>query len=215
VKKKLTTTSYTILALLAIRPWSGYELTRQMRRNVGHFWPRTERAVYQEPKNLVAHGLAQASVDTDGPRRRTVYTITEQGRGALTRWLSTPLTEPLQLESEAAVRIAFAEHGTIDDALAALAELRAHLSEQLAVVAMIARPYVEGQGRYPQRIHLVSLILRLMYGQYRAADEWAVWATEQLKGWGNTDGTAADSPDVRATLAEILSLLDAQSGTRR
>jgi hypothetical protein len=93
-----------------------------------------------EPKPPRARGVRSAGSGTDGPRRRTVYTITELGRAALTRWLSTPLTEPLQLESEAAVRIAFAENGTIDDGLAALAELRAHLAERLAVVAMIADP---------------------------------------------------------------------------
>lgn len=212
--KKLSTTSHAILGLLAIRPWSAYELAQEMRRNVGHYWPRTERAVYQEPKNLVAHGLAHASVEHDGRRQRTVYTITAQGRTALAQWLSTPMTEPLQLECEAAVRIAFAENGSIADALAALAELRAYLDEQLTFAAAIARIYAEGQGRYPQRTHLISVITSLVYGQYAAADDWAARAADQLQRWGSTDVEAADPSEVQATFADILARHDARNSVR-
>ena len=54
----LTTTSYAILGLLAVRPWSTYELTRQMDRSLGRFWPRAESKLYEEPKKLAAQGLA-------------------------------------------------------------------------------------------------------------------------------------------------------------
>jgi len=36
----LTTTSYAVLGLLAVRPWSSYELTQQMDRSLGRVWPR-------------------------------------------------------------------------------------------------------------------------------------------------------------------------------
>jgi DNA-binding PadR family transcriptional regulator len=209
--KKLSTTSHAILALLAIRPWSAYELAQEMRRNVGHYWPRTERAVYQEPKNLVTHGLAYPSVEHDGRRQRTVYTITAQGRTALAQWLSTPLTEPLQLECEAAIRIAFAENGSITDALTALAELRAYLDEQLTFAAAIARTYAEGQGRYPQRNHVISILIPLLYGQYAAADDWAAWAADQLQRWGSTNIEAADPSEVQANFADLLARHDARN----
>ena len=35
----LTTTSYAILGLLAVKPWTTYELAQQMRRALGQFWP--------------------------------------------------------------------------------------------------------------------------------------------------------------------------------
>ena len=59
--KKLTTTSHAILSLLALREWSAYELTQQMHRNVGLYWPRAERGIYDEVKNLVDHGLASVT----------------------------------------------------------------------------------------------------------------------------------------------------------
>src|SRR5438093_11989353 len=86
----LTPTSYAILGLLAVKPWTTYELAQQMDRALGRFWPRAESKLYEEPKKLVAHGLARASSEPDGKRRRTVYTITPKGRRALAEWVPTP-----------------------------------------------------------------------------------------------------------------------------
>ena len=58
--RELTTTSYAILGFLAIRPWSTYELAKQMRRNFHYFWPRAESNLYAEPKRLISAGLVHA-----------------------------------------------------------------------------------------------------------------------------------------------------------
>ena len=108
--RELTTTSYAILGLLAVRPWSTYELARQMRRNLHYFWPRAESNLYAEPKRLVAGGLAGAASRPVGKRRRTVYTITPQGRQVLERWLGRPAAAS-RLESETLVKVMFANHG--------------------------------------------------------------------------------------------------------
>ena len=85
-----TTTSYAILGLLSVRDWSTYELAKQVRRSLRWFWPRTERKLYDEPKRLVADGLATATKQYTGQRPRTVYGITEHGREQLRRWLDEP-----------------------------------------------------------------------------------------------------------------------------
>jgi len=54
----LTTTSYAVLGLLSIRPWSSYELTQQMDRSLGRIWPRAASKLYEEPKKLTARGRA-------------------------------------------------------------------------------------------------------------------------------------------------------------
>ena len=48
--RPLTTTSYAILGLLSLRPWTTYELAQQMQRALGQFWPRAESKLYEEPK---------------------------------------------------------------------------------------------------------------------------------------------------------------------
>lgn len=61
--RPLTTTSFAILGLLAIQPWSTYELAQLMRRSLQFVWPRAESNLYAEPKRLVDAGLATAEVE--------------------------------------------------------------------------------------------------------------------------------------------------------
>src|SRR5437867_192672 len=115
--QKLTTTSYLILGLLALRRWSTYELAQQMQRSIHYYWPRAESKIYEEPKKLVAHGLATATREYAGRRPRTVYAITNKGRQALRRWLAEPGKVPL-VEFEGLVKVLFAEQAGKDELLA-------------------------------------------------------------------------------------------------
>ena len=84
---RLTTSSYAILALLDLKPWTAYELTHQAQRSLRYAWPKSERLLYSEPKKLVAIGYATASTEPSGAKRsRTVYEITDDGRHALEEW---------------------------------------------------------------------------------------------------------------------------------
>ena len=86
----MTTTSYAILGLLAVKPWTTHELVQQVDRSLRRLWPRAQSKLYEEPKKLVAHGYAKATDDSVGRRRRTRYTITAKGRRALAAWLQEP-----------------------------------------------------------------------------------------------------------------------------
>ncbi len=109
---ELTTTSYAILGLLALRDQTTYELAKQMQRTVGYVWPRAERKLYDEPKRLAEAGYARAAKDMVGRRPRTTYSITPAGREALSRWLGTDVAPPA-LEFEGMLRVLFADQGTI------------------------------------------------------------------------------------------------------
>ena len=113
----LTTTSYAILGLLAIKPWTTHELVQQVDRSLRRFWPRAQSKLYEEPKKLVAHGYATAVEDPVGRRRRTRYSITAKGRRALAAWLHQPGDGPA-LEFEQLVKIHFADSGTKADVVA-------------------------------------------------------------------------------------------------
>ena len=64
----LSTTSYAILGMLAMRPWTAYELTQQLRRSLRYCWPKAESVLYDEPKRLVRLGLATAHHEPAGRR---------------------------------------------------------------------------------------------------------------------------------------------------
>src|SRR6478735_8469709 len=122
--KPLTSTSHALLGLLALRPWTTYELTKQVQRSLGWFWPRAERKLYDEPKHLVAAGLATATEQQTGRRKRTVYAITAAGRRALRTWLGEEPAPPA-LEFEAMVKVFFADSGTLSQLRATLDSVEA------------------------------------------------------------------------------------------
>src|ERR1700730_16761929 len=106
---ELTTTSYAVLSLLALRSWTTYELAQQMKRDLHWFWPRAESNLYLEPKKLVGHGLARAEKRYRGRRPSTVYKITPAGRRALTEWVRERGNPGPVLEFEAIVRVLAAQ----------------------------------------------------------------------------------------------------------
>ncbi len=192
--RKPTTTSYAILGLLALRPWSAYELTRQVRRSLRFCWPRAETRLYQEPKNLVAQGLVTARTTVTGRRSRTEYAITAQGRRALQAWLGEHSAPP-RLESEALLRLFFAEHATKDDVLATLAELEGHgLALREQAVAQAAE-YLAGTAPFPERLPILALLGRFTLDHTAVMAEWARWARSEVQGWPDVR-TGTVSPDV-------------------
>jgi len=194
----LTTTSYAFLGLLAIRPWSTYELTRQMSRSLGLMWPRAESKLYEEPKKLVARGLAEASTEPVGRRSRTVYTITGEGRRALAEWLAQPGAGP-SLEFEALVKVFFSESGTRADLLANLAAARSWAAERGAQSHAIGTAYDEGGGPFPHRRAQQLLAARFLNDFYLTVAQWADWAATVVDGWPDDPSLAV--PD-RADLDE-------------
>lgn len=196
--RELTTTSYAILGLLAIRPWSTYELAKQMRRNLHYFWPRAESNLYAEPKRLVEGGFAQARSEPVGKRRRTVYSITPQGRRALERWVGEPASES-RLESETLVKVMFAPYGSKEDLLVHLRQLLNELETRKQQLRAIFHEYLAGDDPFPERAHINVLCYRLIWDYTGAAASWAAWAIDLAERW--PDVTA---PPGRQALMEVL-----------
>jgi PadR family transcriptional regulator AphA len=192
----MTATSYAILGLLAVKPWTTYELARQMDRALGRFWPRSESKLYEEPKKLVALGFARASSEMVGQRPRTVYSITAKGRRALAAWVPTPGTGPV-LEFEQLIKVFFAEHGTKDDLLARIAEVRRWGAQQLAESHAVPQGYLDGKGPFPDRLPWLILTGKFLFDFLTMTEAWARWASEVVEAW--PDDLAAAEPD-RAAL---------------
>lgn len=196
--QELTTTSYAMLGLLAIRPWSTYELAKQMRRNLHFFWPRAESNLYAEPKRLVAGGWARARSLPVGQRRRTVYSITAQGRRALEQWLRLPAAAP-RLEAEPLVKFAFAENSTKEDVLENLRRFRNDAETRQGQLRAIFREYLREEDPFPDRVHINVVAYRLLWDHAEADANWAAWALNQIERWPNTT-----RPSGRAALMDVL-----------
>ena len=188
----LTPTSYAILGLLALKPWTTYELAQQMERALGQFWPRAESRLYEEPKKLVAHGLARASSETVGKRPRTVYTITPKGRRALEKWVPTPGAGPV-IEFEQLIKVFFAEHATKADLLATLADIRTSSEQLLGASARVPQAYLAGVGPFPERLPWLLLVGQFLIDFHLMVERWADWARDIVETW--PDDLAEAEPD--------------------
>jgi DNA-binding PadR family transcriptional regulator len=196
---ELTTTSYAVLGLLSLRSWTTYELAQQMDRAIGLFWPRTRSKLYEEPKKLVARGLAKATAESVGRRPRTVYSITAKGRRALAAWVPTPGEGPV-VEFEQMVKVFFAEHGSRHDLLAHLQGIREWADRLNQQARGISSAYLAGEGSFPERLPWLVLSGKYIDDFIEMTDRWAAWAAAEVEQW--PDDLTAATPDLEA-LAEM------------
>jgi PadR family transcriptional regulator AphA len=178
----MTTTSYAILGLLAVKSWTTHELVQQVDRSLRRIWPRAQSKLYEEPKKLVARGYARATDDPVGRRRRTRYTITSPGRHALAAWLKEPGDGPI-LEFEQLLKISFADSGSKADIVANLDATRAWVIDQNAENLATARAYLAGQGAFPERAALNQLAGRFLTDFYVMVANWVTWASRVVDSW--------------------------------
>ena len=196
----LTTTSYAVLGLLSIKPWSSYELTQQMDRSLGRIWPRAVSKLYEEPKKLADRGLARSATRRNGQRTRTVYTITAEGRRALAGWLQQPGEGPV-LEFEQLLKVFFADNGTKADLLATLAAAQAWARARCQESLAIGEQYRGGSGPFPERLPELQLTSRFLTDFYLLVGEWARWAATIVAAWPDDPRQAKPDPEV---IAEII-----------
>ena len=199
-----TTTSYAVLGLLSVRSWTTYELAKQVQRSLNWFWPRAERKLYDEPKQLAAHGYAVATEHFTGKRRSREYAITDEGRAALAEWLGEP-SAARSVEFEGMVKVFFADAGDLDQLRATLRAIEAEAEERVSAIAALSA----GGTPFAERAHISALTLPLQLEQETAVLRWARWALEQVESWkdtgdpGDWDGAASMRSVTRRALDAV------------
>jgi PadR family transcriptional regulator AphA len=194
ISRELNSTSFALLALLAVRPFTTYELAQQMNNTLRSFWPRAESMLYEEPKKLVARGLATSTPQFTGRRRGTVYEITTAGRQALRGWLDEPASG-MSIEFEALIKVAFADHGDKTQLQRTLRAIRTDAEQRRTAFRARCADYVETGGPFPQRLPIIALTVKLLAEQAELLERWAGWAEQVVADWpGVTPATGATAP---------------------
>ena len=184
---RMTTSSYAVLALLSLKPWTAYELTHQAQRSLRYAWPKSERLLYTEPKKLVALGFATTHSESTGNRSRNVYTITDEGTEALGEWTATE-PQPPRFEIEALLRLLFADHGSKDDLRHSLDKLEEDIGEHHGAIVELMASYLDGGHPFPDRTHLSVLFATLQIEMFKTIEEWIAFAREEIEPWPRTEG---------------------------
>jgi PadR family transcriptional regulator AphA len=178
----LTTTSYAVLAQLAVHPWSTYELARQRVRYFRYVWPRAESAIYREVKRLDAMGLVAAKREFVGKRPRTVYSITEAGRQVLREWLDTPVS-PFAMDFEAMIRLFIAPLGTKEQLVATLQQVRDDAQEMLAFGGAVKQEFLDGRAALQDQVYIRAHAVDFFISLLTTVDDWAQRTLAEIQGW--------------------------------
>jgi DNA-binding PadR family transcriptional regulator len=115
---RLSTTSYVVLGMVAIRGSSTtYEIQRALERTLGWFWAFTQTSLYNESSRLAELGLLTVDVEHTG-RHRKLYTIAPEGLRLVQEWLRTAPDGPMEIRDLAQVKLFFSELTSPEDVVA-------------------------------------------------------------------------------------------------
>jgi DNA-binding PadR family transcriptional regulator len=206
---RLTTTSYALLGLLAIQPWTAYELTQQMRRSLHYVWPKSESLLYTEPKKLVDAGLARVTHQRRGDRTRAQYRITAAGRRALAAWLDTEPAAPL-FELETMLRLTFADQGTPEQLARVLRSTSSWADGELARARPQIENYLDTGGPFPERLHLIALLVGFYGELFDLMRRFCGDAADLVETWDATTDVSTDDT-LREMLERTLRLIDSSA----
>jgi len=164
---------HALIGLLAEQPASGWDLTRRFEDLLGTVWPAGHPQIYGELRKLQDDGFIE--IESEGPRRRKTYRVTESGVEEVRRWL-TSIEVDHTLRLEPVLRSVFFWLMTPD-------ELAAHLEKEAAFYHQLADKYRElaaakDRGEYGDSPQTESIRIAAEAGVrlHQALGDWAAWA---------------------------------------
>lgn len=82
---------HAILVSLSEQAGSGYELANRFDRSIGHFWTATHQQIYRTLRLMESNGWVHAKpVVQHGRPDKKVYSVSDNGRQELARWIAEP-----------------------------------------------------------------------------------------------------------------------------
>ncbi len=190
---------HALLALLAQRDLTGYELKVRFERALGDFWQLNSGQVYSTLERLRRAGLV-ARQKENGAVERTRYTLLPRGRRHLDRWMAAPAPRLRPVRDPLYVKLVFTTHEHAPALIRSFAaEMRRYGDAVQTLTALVARQPLSLTGRARW---LVAEAARL---QYDAQLRWLVTVRRVLAADGATERLDAPSRPrtaVRALAAE-------------
>ena len=208
-----TATSFALLGLLGVRPWSAYELVVQSKRSLHFFWPRSEAHLYAELKRLVERGHAAVEVVEQGRRQRTRYTITPAGRTALQGWLATEPAPPT-IEVEGMLRMLLADQGSTVDLRRALETTARQALATGAEGRMLIAELLATGGPLPNRLHLTERVISFFAEFQFLLLRWCEETLSTLETWPDTKDIGL-TPEARDRLEQLAARIDSRIDATR
>jgi PadR family transcriptional regulator AphA len=182
---------YAILGYLSTAPGSGYDLSQQLQGGLGWFWSASHSQIYPELRRLEEDGLVEGAPTTVGEKlEKRVYSITDAGREALTKWVAGPPVYRPNRDPER-LQLIFKDMAGLEDIRRHLEAHREHFRQRREQLASTRERIMFRQherverrlaGRRPAQQALTLLLRDLAYsGDIDRADLEIRWAEEALR----------------------------------
>jgi len=169
---------HALLGLLALRPATGYDLARVFDTDLGRYaWQAGHTSVYPELGKLAAQGLAE--VTEEGARGAKTYTLTDDGRAELRRWMLAPPQQG-KVRNEPVLRMFLIAALPRDDALAVLDRTAEDAERSLAVLRAVRAEHPDDAPMLGED-GMGQLAAEFGVRQYETVRDWARWAAERLR----------------------------------
>ncbi|MBM4265830.1 MAG: helix-turn-helix transcriptional regulator [Deltaproteobacteria bacterium] len=169
---------YVVLGLLASSPLHGYAVRAALEQRIGDFVELGCAQIYAILAALEEEGLAAATIDHVGKRRRRVYALTETGTRALREWiLAAPREGDRRRDLFLRLLVAGADHRLVGEILraharhetTALARLRAARSTRAEQADLVRRLRIEAEIRHAEAALEVIALCRSAFERPRAS----------------------------------------------
>lgn len=86
-------TERVILGLLSHESMTGYEIKKRLDTSLSFFWGASFGSIYPALNGLERDKLVTKEETTENGRDKIIYTITDQGRECLAKWLEVPVVK--------------------------------------------------------------------------------------------------------------------------
>ncbi len=178
---------HALLALLAQRELTGYELKLRFERTLGDFWQLNSGQVYSTLERLRRDGCIARQKET-GTVERSRYTLLPRGRRQLERWIGAPTPRLRPVRDPLYVKLVFTPPEATPALLGSFnAEMRRYGDAVETLAALVAREPLSPTGRARW---LVAEAARL---QYEAQLRWLATVRRVLAAPGATATTGVDA----------------------
>ena len=155
-------------------------------------------------KRLERAGLASSEVVHQGSRKRSVYTITPEGEEALQEWVAEP-SRRFVFESEAMLKVAYPEHGEIEDLRRTVDGIRDEALDDLEIMRSVFEEIVAHEAKLlPGRRAYNALVSRFILEVIEARLRWVAHAEQYLASWEEITGDEAREAEGTSSYAESL-----------
>lgn len=167
-------TQYAVLGMLSFSPKSGYDISQAIQNSTAFFWSESDGQLYPILKRLVSQKLIKLTEEkTLGKRAKKMYSITKDGKTALTDWLQQEPTT-FNIRNEFLLQLFFGHNIRKNKNVEKIKEYQATLKKQLKLFNSIEKQIHE-KSKYP-----TYLLLSLSYGQQSLKAE-IVWCNDAIK----------------------------------